>query len=41
MSSRPLETLRWRILLGFGGVLAGLVVAALIGAGALRAMREA
>ncbi len=38
---RALETLRWRILLGFGGVLAGLVVAAIIGAAALRAMRTA
>jgi len=36
-----LETLRWRILLGFSGVLAGLVVAAIIGAAALRAMRTA
>jgi methyl-accepting chemotaxis protein len=41
MSGRTLETLRWRILLGFGGVLAGLVVAAIIGAAALRAMRAA
>jgi len=41
MSSRPLETLRWRILLGFGGVLAGLVIAAIIGSAALRAMRDA
>jgi methyl-accepting chemotaxis protein len=41
VSGRPLGTLRWRILLGFGGVLAGLFAAAIIGAAALRAMREA
>jgi len=41
MSGGRLATLRWRILLGFGGVLAGLVVAAIIGTAALRAMRTA
>src|SRR5260370_41622747 len=41
MNGGWLATLRWRILLGFGGVLAGLVVAAIIGTAALRAMRTA
>ena len=41
MRGGALETLRWRILLGFSGVLAGLVVAAIFGAAALRAMRTA
>ncbi|HEY6808823.1 MAG TPA: methyl-accepting chemotaxis protein, partial [Gemmatimonadales bacterium] len=35
------DTLRWRILLGFGGVILGLLVAATIGVAALSAMRAA
>src|SRR5260370_32214549 len=41
MNGGWLATLRWRILLGFGGVLAGLVVAAIIGTAAVRAMGAA
>src|SRR2546422_11572886 len=41
MRGGALEMLRWRILLGFSGVLAGLVVAAIIGGAAMRAMRAA
>jgi len=35
------DTLRWRILLGFGGVILGLLVAAIIGVAALSTMRGA
>ena len=41
MTAAPLGTLRTRILLGFAGVLAGLVIAAIIAAASLRTMRIA
>ena len=36
-----LETIRWRLMLGFGGVMVGLVVASAIGVAALRTMHLA
>jgi methyl-accepting chemotaxis protein len=41
MRGSALDTLRARLLLGFGGVVVGLVVAAAIGVAALRTMRQA